>query len=784
MFESIYAQKAAIKNLKFAMKDKSYNKILSRDFFNDGNFIGYVILLLFIILYAYNILNYFWTLPAPSDPLQYLGSAVWKNTWGYWPWLDRIVMAVNLRVFTSFFSKGYEAGMLYIAAVNILILALSMFWAYRSSGFWAALIAGVVVNSSYLMLGWSTYLYPDQTVALYSLLAYIFYFSDSMGKRYLKPVIIAGIFAGFASLSKITGLAALMFFIIYIILKKDWTKLKQFVIGVLTGIISVVILFILLYDLESFQDVVRQFFSTSISVNLEATNASNLTSAYFHELLLSMKYFPFVMLFIFTGAYKNEKSRNLLLMAWSFIALLFVLRTAGPSIPSYIYTAYIFTIVGFSIYLADLLGTMKTNNILNDNKAKIAISLVAMFLVMEGLKAGFNYSPVKEYHYGYNYLTPLDIYNVKGIMYPAIIKKLYSFLPLLILALLVYIEYSRSKKAIILLVVFISYWFSFSNGGLAYKKADFDRKEAGIYYEYAPLLNEVAAKQFSVYITELNKYPRSDDNLLWVYRIFFDQKYERKFSDINRSQYLNEYQVRGNITYISREEDLLSKIRGDQILTDSPDVVYSYFPSAVESKQVTFFEGKKRLFILDVSNKEIKKKIDFSFEDKFLKWDNAKDNILSGEIEKTLPDLKLLGQRGEFEFSYIKNESGNVVRVKLNKSHETEKSEMNFGYNLEGDFGKEESDPNTFITFEVTARSSKASSDRYSMFVQDKNSEDWEKRSVVLNEGEWKNYSITKKIRKGATLAVMGIGFMPDGIDDWIEMKNIKITAWTIDKNQ
>ncbi len=219
-------------------------------------------------------------------------------------------------------------------------------------------------------------------------------------------------------------------------------------------------------------------------------------------------------------------------------------------------------------------------------------------------------------------------------------------------------------------------------------------------------------------------------------------------------------------------------------MTDVPETVRGYFPLAVEIKQISYHDGKKRLFVLDISDTEIKKKVDFSFEDNFSKWDNAQKNILSGEVEKTLPDLKLLGQRGEFDFSYVQNEGENIIHIKLDKLHEIEKSEMNFGYNLEGDFGKKENDPNTFITFEVAARVSKTSSERYNIFVQDKNTEDWEKRSIIIDEVGWKDYSITKRIRKDSTLAVMGIGFLPEGMDDWLEIKNVKITAWTIDNNQ
>src|SRR5450759_1462313 len=74
-------------------------------------------------------------------------------------------------------------------------------------------------------------------------------------------------------------------------------------------------------------------------------------------------------------------------------------------------------------------------------------------------------------------------------------------------------------------------------------------------------------------------------SLLWVYRLFYDEKYQRVFEPKYKSQYLNEYQVTGNIAYITKEEDLLAQTLGNQILTDNPSVVYKYFPYARKMEQ-------------------------------------------------------------------------------------------------------------------------------------------------------------------------------------------------------
>ncbi|MBL7053951.1 hypothetical protein ISS06_01990 [Patescibacteria group bacterium] len=325
----------------------------------------YMVLLLFVILYITHLIKYFWTLPTPSDPLQYLGSAAWGTTYGYWPWLDRISLAVNLKLFTIFFSKIYIAGMVYIGFINSLILSISMLWAFKKSGIWASLLIGLFINSSYLMLGWGTYLYPDQTVALYCLISFFFYFSNIKEKKYFNSILISGIFASLATLTKATGIMAPLFFLGHIIYKKDWKKLKQFITGMILGTIIIVLLFISLYNWQSFVNVYNQFFfgNNGLISNINAINNPHYgtNAGYFYKTLLSIKYFPLIALFIVVKAYKKEKTRNLFLFAWGNIIIISILKANGPAIPSYIYTAYVFTCLGLAIYLSDLIKNTTKN---------------------------------------------------------------------------------------------------------------------------------------------------------------------------------------------------------------------------------------------------------------------------------------------------------------------------------------------------------------------------------------------------------------------------------------
>lgn len=734
-----------------------------------NNVLQYAVLLVLVVLYIYNISHHFWSLPAPSDPLQYLGSAVWKTTWGYWPWLDRISLAVNLRLFTILFSKGYIAGMVYIGFINTAILITSMFWAFKKSGFWAALIVGTFINSSYLMLGWGTYLYPDQTVALYSLITFMFFFSKIKESRYIKPILIAGIFAALTLFTKATGIAVPIFFIGYIIFKKNWKHLKQFVLGMIAGSALIILLFILLYNWQSFVNVYQHFFfgKLGISNNL-ITDLTHSGVAYYHKIILSMKYFPFIALLIILGAYKNKKTKNLLFLAWMYIIIVSIVRPAAPSIPSYIYSAYIFICLGLSIYLADLMNIHKTTkSIYNKKYIPFVFCGLALLLIMLGLKLGFKYSPVQEFNYGYNYLIPSDIYtHPTNLVYPTIIKSIYVFGPLIILGLLIYCLNLKSKKLILLFILTVAFWSSFSNGGLAYKKTLFDKNHADFFYKAAPILNLVSAKKFSIYIEEWNKHSHAE-RILWVYRIFFNKKYQRVFEPKHKSQYENEYEIKRNIAFIKNEQDIQSEIQGTQILTDNEKVILRYFPWAKKIVEIPY--EKKMLVVLDISqdaNNMIK--ID-EYKHNFSDWDGPK-KIPMEKLTETSPPLVLMGNRGKFSFEQIEQKNDNIIRVKLIEPHPTENPIVLFGFHYQI-----ENPEKIFVTLTANTRPSIKNS--ASLFIQDK-TKDWGKNSKPMSSKTWEEHSVNKQIRDNATDLIVGIDYQPKSKDEWLDIKNIRIILW------
>lgn len=586
----------------FETRDESVK--MSR--FSSAQVVGLVegiVLSLFVALYVVMVSRHFWTLPAPSDPLQYLGSTVWKSTWGYWPWLDRIMLAVNLRVFTMFFSEPYVGGLVYVGGVNTAILAISIAWAYRNSGFLAAVFIAVFLNTSFMTLGWATYLYPDQTVALFSLIAFILfsYAGEALGKKHQMLIFAAGFFGGLASFTKIMGVVIPLCLGGGLIIRRQWRSAVVLLLGALSAAVFAVVAFCCLYNVESFVNVCQLFFKNSIKDNLNVPYSNAFT---YHSLLLSMRFFPFVALFIAIGAYSNNTTRRLFLLAWAFIGFIYLVKTlgvtGGPPIPSYIHSAFVFLCLGLAIHLGDVvsypLGANDSPNSLRPRILLVVLSGFVGLLIVAGLGLGIRFPSIDNYEYGFNYFTPLSVFDSSSKMggaYPGYIIVLFSLGPICVLGLLLLSEISRSRRVILLFLVVSSFWMAFFNGGLAYRKALFDREEARYYYKVAPALNEIPSDRFSFFTKGVTA--RTFDRVTWVYRLFFDHKYPRGTS--YNSQYENDALIRTNITYVSQENEL-PQVQGTHIVTDSPEAVLRYYPKAQLTGKIKW--NKAELSVIDI----------------------------------------------------------------------------------------------------------------------------------------------------------------------------------------
>lgn len=722
------------------------------------------VLFLFLVLYVWNISHYFWTLPTPSDPLQYLGPMVWKSTYAYWPWLDRLSLAIGLRVFSIFIPTTYLAGPVYIGFINTLTMIIACVWLYRRQGFLAAILICIFFNTSLFLLGFATYIYPIQTEAFYALLAFIAFFADEHSRIYRKRFIFAGIFSAFAVFSKITGIFAAFYFLIYFVCKKEWKGLRNFVIGAFLGTSIVCVLFIALFNIESFNNILYLFFKSN---QWSGRNLNNLIS--FLDQILSVKYFPvFISLFIVASAYKQTISRRLFCFSWANIAVIYFIYTfthrGGSVISTYIYSAYIFAGIGLAAALGSIFAEAETTflkrRLVNDTWLIIGISLLSFFLICTGLVIGTKYPAVRNFNMSYLYYKPFDIFVSGHVSIPEVWRWLFTLGPILVLLFLLLSQISRSKMWIILFMLITSLWGAAFNGGLAYKKVEFDRHEAGFFYEAAPVLNEVPDQKFSIFVRAWNKHPHSD-RLLWVYRQFFNKKYilPNNFD----AEYKTDNRIKGSIKYIKQEGDLIN-IKGKQILTDDLTTIKEYFPKVRIVKELAW-KGIE-LYVVDVSLPKPLLKLNFEPL-------NETKVVNSSVLSESIPPLEIGGIRGDFNFECITADE-NILEIRPVNSDKN--ADLAIQLKLLGkkflDLKSKEK-----VSFSVEIFLPEKAK-RCEIYIQDY-AKGWRRKIVAVKPNRsYKNYNINKQIGKTVSDFSLGVYWEPTSVDSVLKIRNVRVYAW------
>jgi hypothetical protein len=542
------------------------------------NVLNGLVLLSFIGLYIYNVSTHFWALPeSGADPVPYLLAPVWKSTFPHWYYFDRLTLGIGLGVFALMIPKAvWLAGMVYIGFVHVSILVLSMWWAYRVSGFIGSLMAGIFINVSYFMLGYSTYIYSDQNLALYSLITAVF-FVLFIEKGKTKFIFWAGFFTAFTCLSKMPGAVTLIIITGYLIFQRKWGSLKPYVLGGTAGSAAVLGMFTLLYGYQSTLFTFTRFISAWTSnPELYDPFINHSYASYLEYVLLSTKFFPFIGLFILAGAYKNKSSRYFLYMAWGSIAVIYYFTTFSiwdKAHPHYIYTGSVLTVVALSIYIGKVFtnGTELTKPNLT-RVFNVIFGFFVLLLISMGIQIGMNYAPVQAFSYSYNYYTPLDVYNIYYYAheyvqsFPQILKQIYVLGPLLAVGLLTVIEITKRRASIYAFAVVFAVWSSISNGGLAYKKVESDQNRAEFFF--------VAAETIRVYsdhtITTFFDGATRANGVANIYEMFVADKYPRNTNFNSREEY-----ILGFIddVYWLYEDTQLDQIQGDILITDNLEMI-------------------------------------------------------------------------------------------------------------------------------------------------------------------------------------------------------------------
>ncbi len=606
-----------------------------------------LLLLSFPLLYFFLIYNYFWVYPLPSDPLLYTGGIDWGTTYGFFPWLDRIMVANGIRAISFIPGVSYLAGPIYIGTCNMTMVCLSMYLAYKHKGFWAACCVGVFWNTSLLLLGWATYVYADQTLALYSLLAYTA-MHGGLVQSCKKAAFWGGFFAALAAMSKITGIATAMALTISILFERDKSALFSYIRGLLIGVFFATVLYGILYDFSSLIETIKQFFINNLSKNLSLSRP-NLVN-YTNDVLLSIKYLPFLGLIAAASAYREKTNQQILLIIWAHITVLLLLYSlthrGGWAIPHYLYTPYVFCILFVSLVAGTVLQTEAqsiTLSILKKYLTKITVVAVLIGGILWGLQIGDTFPPVlgKSTRYIYQEVPTIFQGKLKEIfLYPIGVRWLYSFGPLLILLLFTASlnKMTRKHNRLILFcfLAFLGCWGGAFTGGMALHKVNQEKKEATEMYAYAAALDNIPLDRYFLYV-EAAKNARERKRLIWVYHLFFDTRRGQEKSHISRynaakelvnkivwvknrkqlKEYANSktlkkddiinfysylFMVRPGFIKDMARDTYTSIEKPEYIVTDVPDIIKKEWNSAKITDELCFMYNKdeKKLYIIEI----------------------------------------------------------------------------------------------------------------------------------------------------------------------------------------
>ncbi|MFC1525471.1 ArnT family glycosyltransferase [Candidatus Latescibacterota bacterium] len=707
------------------------------------------------LLYVWNVWWHFWTLPAPSDPLQYLGPAAWGTTYGYWPWLDRLTLAVSLRIAVLLLPvEPYVAGPGYVLGVNVLLLLLGVVWAYRRSGAWAATFVAAFFNSSFLLLGWSTYMYPDQTVALWAILAFMLFYSRHPATRFFRPLLLAGFCTGLACFSKATGISTLALLVPLALDRRGWRQAGEFVLGVGVGCTLVLAAFCLLYNWQSLANVVDLFFRQSLRANLSSAAGDNYVS--YVSTLLNLHYFPFLALLMAAGAYRVSPSREVFLFGWVFVVLMCLLSAfsgrGGSPIPHYVYTGYVCTVLGLSVYLGS--GLEEEGRSWASRGREFWLVGAGLFAVLiVGLRVGLAYPPVVAFDYSYAYHRVTDIYVRHGLGYPLWARWLYVLGPLCTLCLLAWAACTRQRGAVVGFMLTMALWTSAHNGGLAAKKAVADRSEASFFYRAASALEATPGDRFAVFVREWNLNPRVE-RVLWVYRLFYDRKYHKGHE--YDAKYEHELAVTRSIKIITDEKEL-PNVRGGYILTDDVEAAEGAFAECVVVGRVPW--GRSHLAYVRVTPPVPVFRLEAGSGLQGRKYSNDELASLS---------LAMTGHRGEFQYEVADDRGSCISITPVRRDSGGELAiQLAFG---PGVVLQRDQAVTVMAYVRVNGEPKKCH-----LFVQD-HVEEWRRvQTEEISTSEWREFRLLKTIRKGADQAATGIYWEPLALDDTLVIRGVQV---------
>jgi len=564
------------------------------------NVLQILILTGFPIMYLIFTLKDFWMLPGPYDPMTYMEPAVWHSFVGHFYLIDRIVVAIGIRLSALIFSPLYAAGPYYIAIINYLVISTAVLFAYKKGGFLAGLFAGILLTSAYLLLVYATWIYADQTMTLFALLSFIFFYSDYKS-RIFNHMVIAGALIAFTCFSKITGLAILIPFAITLTQEKRWRETGRLFLGFAAGTLIIFAATYMLFGWDSVTYVIQNGFM-QITGQLPGyyvlgQTRNSIELSYLPMLFTEYNMFVALSMIVYIGAYRKKITRNLYFAALSFLVVytLFIAFTGYfRAVPNYIYPVTVFGLLGTAVYLGLQFENSPRNiagiRVLSNRWFQLILGttlIVISFLMLQ---------------YGVDNSVFLTAPAAKGV--PYILRMAYTIVPLAIIVIMVLIEYTMARIAILIMFILIACWVPSYNGAYAINRTKIFANWHGFYYSTARVINQVNTQKLSVYLEEWKRkgwpYAEGTSGILWVYGNFFNEKYSKISYSDPRSRDKIMAEVKANIDIITDEKDI-SSARGVYIITDTPVKVLKVFPGATVIKKLSW-EGLS-LSVMDISTK-------------------------------------------------------------------------------------------------------------------------------------------------------------------------------------
>ena len=453
--------------------------------------------------------------PDPNDPIEYIDPSVWHTfIGGYFPWIDRVVIANGVRLF-SFFWRPMLAGAIYFGVINFLILIVAVTWSYLKKGFYAAFLTGIFLAISYPLIRYANYGYPDATMALFSLLAAIFYYR----RPTFSTSFLTGLMVALAVFSKITGLAFLLFFFFDLLIQKKYWQLKSYLTGIISGTIAILITTGFLFDFRSVWYVI-----TALTSNIADNTAPRQVWRSLGNMIGPEIWLPaYLGLILFSKKVTDFLNKKIFHLAWVFIVFfIFLFLTSGhiKAYPHYLYPANIFATIGLGWYLAD----------------KIKFKLLHSGLILLLIIIGF-YGGLSQAHY---------FYGLTHFKSPLVLMIGYSLFALIGFILLVRLSFQQIRRLTLMTIVFFSLAGSFFVTGTSYSIIRTQRAEIDLIYGYARQIAQTPKNNEGKIIVRAELSVLSQDRqnrILWVYSSFFDQRFDR------RSQIDNLDDIRQNVEF-------------------------------------------------------------------------------------------------------------------------------------------------------------------------------------------------------------------------------------------